>query len=322
METAPQAGSTRREFLKGGAVALGAALLRGRLASAEDARTGVRVCIFSKHLQWLDYEGMAETAAELGFDGVDLTVRPRGHVLPERVEDDLPRAVEAVRKAGLEVPMMVTAITDPDDPLTEKILRTASQLGIRYYRLGYWRYPKKGSPAVVLEDIRKKAEALAAMNRQYGLVGDYQNHAGENRVGAAIWDLWYIMRDLDPRWLGVQFDVRHATVEGGTSWPTDFRLIAERVHTVVAKDFFWGKVNGRWEARNCPLGEGMVDFLRYFRMLKRVGFSGPITVHYEYPLGGANHGARELTVPKTQVLTAMRSDLRRLRGWLNECGLI
>jgi hypothetical protein len=26
---------------------------------------------FSKHLQWLNWEQMAETAAELGFDGID-----------------------------------------------------------------------------------------------------------------------------------------------------------------------------------------------------------------------------------------------------------
>ena len=59
-----------------------------------------KVSVFSKHLQWLDYEAMAELAAEIGFDGVDLTVRPKGHVLPERVDRDLPRAVDAVRKAG------------------------------------------------------------------------------------------------------------------------------------------------------------------------------------------------------------------------------
>ena len=45
----------------------------------------------------------AETIKELGFDGIEATVRKKGHVLPERVEDDLPRLVEALQKHDLEV---------------------------------------------------------------------------------------------------------------------------------------------------------------------------------------------------------------------------
>ena len=44
-----------------------------------------KISIFSKHLQWLDYNGMAKVLSEIGFEGTDLTVRPGGHVLPERV---------------------------------------------------------------------------------------------------------------------------------------------------------------------------------------------------------------------------------------------
>ena len=100
----------------------------------------IKICVFSKHLQWLDYRGMAETAAEIGFDGVALTVRATGHVLPERVEEDMPRAVEAVNKAGLKVYTMTTRINDPEDGYTERILKTASELGVKYYRMGAFRY--------------------------------------------------------------------------------------------------------------------------------------------------------------------------------------
>src|ERR1700737_1624160 len=62
--------------------------------------TRLKIYIFSKHLQFLNYKDMAEAAAEMGFDGVDLTLRPRGHVLPENVEMDLPKAVEAMHKVG------------------------------------------------------------------------------------------------------------------------------------------------------------------------------------------------------------------------------
>ena len=110
------------------------------------------VCIFSKHLQFLeDYGDMADAALEAGFDGVDLTVRPGGHVVPEKVEEDLPRAVEAVRKAGLDVDMMATAIMSAEDPLTEPVMSTASKLGIKYYRMGRLRYKDSLGVAECLE---------------------------------------------------------------------------------------------------------------------------------------------------------------------------
>src|SRR6185436_14252019 len=99
--------------------------------------------IFSKHLQWLDYSAMASVVAEMGFEGIDLTVRPEGHVLPERVQEDLPKAVEIIRKAGLNVYMITTAIASVNDPFAEAILKTASSLGIGYYRTGWISYDAK-----------------------------------------------------------------------------------------------------------------------------------------------------------------------------------
>ena len=66
----------------------------------------------------------------------------------------------------------------------------------------------------------------------------------------------------------------------------------------------------------------MVDFKHYFKLVKKARFSGPITVHYEYPLGGANKGKRELTIPKNEVLSAMRKDLKKLKEWLKEAELL
>ena len=66
------------------------------------------------------YEEMADACLESGMNGADLSVRPGGHVLPENVERDLPRAAQAFRNAGLNIEMMTSGITDPDDPLTEK----------------------------------------------------------------------------------------------------------------------------------------------------------------------------------------------------------
>ncbi len=72
---------------------------------------------------------MAEAAKEIGFDGIDLTVRPKGHVLPERVENDLPLAVEAMKKVGFSPLLMATAIEDANNPLDKKVLGSCRGAG-------------------------------------------------------------------------------------------------------------------------------------------------------------------------------------------------
>lgn len=313
---------SRRELLAGAAASIAAVPLASiARANRRSDDKALQMCIFSKHLQWLDYKGMAETAAEIGFDGVDLTVRRGGHVLPERVEEDLPKAVEAIRNAGIKPLMMVTDINDPDDPKTEKVLKTAAGLGIRYYRLGYYTYDDKTSVAYTLAEAKPKLKDIAAMNKYFDLHGAYQNHSGSRYVGAPVWDLWELIRDLDPKYMGCQFDIRHATVEGGQTWPLHFRIMSERIKTLAMKDFLWEKQKDKWTAANCPLGEGAVDFARYLPLLKKSSISGCVTIHYEYDLGGANHGARELTMEKGQVLAAMRKDLEFLKTRLREIDL-
>ena len=314
---------SRRQFIRE-VVAAGTVVPMMGLAGTnqKNDRGQFKICIFSKHLQWLDYNGMAQTAAELGFDGVDLTVRRKGHVLPERVEHDLPKAVEAIKAAGIEPLMMATDISEPDDPNTEKILKTASALGIQYYRLGKYKYSANESLASTLRQAKPKIRDLAAMNKHYNIHGAYQNHAGSSYVGAPVWDLWGLIKDLDPKYIGCQFDIRHATVEGGQAWPLHLRLISKYIRTLVVKDFKWEKQGDAWRVVNCPLGEGAVDFAGYMRLLGKMSISGPISIHYEYDLGGANRGTTKLTIEREKVLTAMREDIQFLKTRLRENGLL
>ena len=314
-----ESGVTRRGFLSTVAGGLMATQMAGAAKDNQNSDP-VTINIFSKHLEWLDYEGMARAAADVGFDGVDLTVRPGGHVSPERAEDELPEAVNAVKQAGLRVDMMTTAITDPDDKYTEPILKTAAGLGIRYYRLGYLSYKDDLGVVGSLESYKPALRNLAAMNEHYGIRASYQNHAG-TRVGGPVWDLYMLLEDIDPKWIGCQFDIRHATVEGGMSWPLSFKLLEEYVNTLVLKDFFWQESDGAWQPVNCPLGEGMVDYEQYLPMLGDIGFSGPVSLHFEYPLGGADKGLPKLAISEDKLFSAMRRDLGVARDWLENYGL-
>lgn len=276
--------------------------------------------VFSKVFQWLGWKDMAIAAAAAGFDGIDLTVRPDGHVLPENVATDLPKAVDAIRKAGLDVHMICTAINRADDPLTEPVLKSASSLGISQYRLGWIGYDDKIGIDENLKSIEKTLSGLAAMNKHYKIKGSYQNHSGV-RFGAPLWDLAKLLQEIGSPWLGCQYDIRHAIVEGAYSWPLAFKLLRPYINSIDIKDFIWADNNGKWETLNVPLGKGMVDFKTYFNLLKEANIRVPISLHYEYDLGGAEHGDKKITAPKDEVLRSIRDDLSVLKKLLNEAGV-
>ena len=278
----------------------------------------LKVHVFSKHLQFLNYKDMADAAAEIGFDGVDLTVRPKGHVLPERVETDLPKALEAIRKAGLAHTMMTTAVQNAADNTDKKLLETAAKLGIEYYRMNWLKYPENISIPEAIVQFQQTLKELGQLNKNLGIVGCYQNHSGD-RAGASIWELWDILEKADKEFTGVQYDIRHAVVEGGLSWRNGLRLIQPHVKILAIKDFLWQKKNGVYVVQDVPLGEGMVDFKSYFTLLKEYSLNVPISLHYEYPLGGAEHGGTEISVDKKVVFNAMKKDLQKLHAmWVGD----
>jgi sugar phosphate isomerase/epimerase len=279
----------------------------------------MKIAIFSKHLEFLEGEELAKGAKEIGFDGIDLAVRKGGHVEPARVKQDLPGLVETIRKSGLEVPMLTTDIVDADAPYAGDVLGVMKDLGINRYRWGglTWR---DGAPlAQQIEAFKPSVAKLAELNAKYQASAMYHTHSGAGLVGASIWDLHEILKGFDPKLVGVNYDVGHATVEGGLGgWIESFRITGEYLRGVAVKDFRWEKdAHGKWQAAWTPMGEGMVKFPLFFAMLREARFDGPLQLHFEYPLGGVENGKKkDLTMSREEILAAMKRDLGTLRGFI------
>jgi len=263
-----------------------------------------QLCIFSKHLANLNWDQLGKTTGELGFHGVDLTVRAKGHVLPERVAEDLPRAVERIRAHGVTVPMITTELLQASHPTARPIFSTAGRLKIPYLKPGYWRWGSQ-DPEKRLVEVHRDLLGLMELGREFGVQIGFHNHSGDN-VGMAIWDTREIIRELDPRWVGYYFDPGHSTIEGGsTGWQVALKLVAPRLKMIALKDFYWDKQDGRWRPRWCPMGEGMVDWPKVFAAFAAARFTGPISLHVEYnPPDELAAIARDLEFIKRHVKAA------------------
>lgn len=314
--------STRRNFLKQAALTSSLALapnlswakdLISSAAPLSDSKK-LHLSIFSKALQFLNYKDMSEAVKEMGFDGVDLTLRPKGHVLPEKVEEDLPLATEAIRSFGLSHFMLSTGIIHADDTLTRTILRTASQQGWTHYRTAWIKYNENTPVLETTDRAARSLQSLYKLNQTYGLKGGYQNHSGKY-FGASIWDLYYALKKLPSEHtdiMGSQYDIMHAAVEGGKSWPVTFDLIKPHINSIVIKDFKWIREGGKWKTHYTPLGEGMVDLPLFFRLLKNNKIHVPCSLHVEYDLGGAEKGGNP-SISHHEVFRRLKKDLEFAR---------
>ncbi|TWT46888.1 sugar phosphate isomerase/epimerase family protein [Botrimarina hoheduenensis] len=291
----------RRGVLKAAVGSAGLMAFPGLVRAAETKAPPRRYCAFIKFVQQYSFDELSERIAAAGFDGVEATVRKEGYILPEEAPDRLPALVEALTKNGLELTVSTTDILRADQPHAEALLRTASQLGAPTYRLGFYRYDKHTDLRKQIANVNAAMVELAAMNHELGLNGVYQNHSGPDYVGAPVWDLPLILEGVSPREVGIAFDIRHATIEGGLAWPLHYRVAKPWLRVLYAKDFFW---DGR-KAEHAPMGQGLVD-PKFYKQVAASGYDGAVSVHVEY---------LRKEGPEANM-QALATDLKALKGLL------
>ena len=313
----------RREFISTIATA-GAALpfaSNFKTLSTEPAVSKFQVRLFSKPLDRYEFGFMCECLNKTGIEGFDLTVRPAGKIEPANVETELPKLIEEAKKYKLAVDMIVTGILTGKDPFAEKILKTAADSGVKYYRLGWYSYDNSNGVWDTLQRHRYSFKEVVELNRKYKIHGGYQNHS-DGRVGGPVWDLKELLRDFPLEYAGVQYDVRHAMVEGATSWIYGMRLISDHIKTLAIKDFTWITENGRPKFVDVPMGEGMVDWDLYFKTVKELNITGPITLHVEYPLFEKGEEKLALNQQQEILVRKIKKDMDFLKSYLQKYQLI
>jgi len=301
--TSSQGPLTRRQFTAASLAAATAVAMPSMLKAATASSSGDnRYCAFIKFLTSLEYDELAERIAGLGFGGVEVTVREsEGYIHPAKAAEELPKFKQALDKRGLKIAIVTSDILSAEHPHADSVLRASADVGAPRYRMGFHKYNRRKPIVDQITALRPTFDKLAELNRKIGIAGVYQNHAGADYFGSTIWDLYYLLKDHSPDELGCVYDLRHATVEAGESWPTLHEVIKPHITAYSVKDFVW---NGR-KSQHSPLGEGLVD-PNFYRSLAKSDYKGPISVHVEY----LKQGDAE------EQLAAIKRDFAVLRRWM------
>lgn len=266
--------------------------------------------LFTDNLADLSIAEACAGAKRAGFDGLDLTLRPGGHVLPAAAETGLAEAKRVADAAGVSIPMVSTAITDVDSPSAEPIFAAAAHYGARRLKVGYWEYRPFGTLAAQVDQARARLRRLVALGRKYHVLPCVHCHSG--RLVASGGPLLYlILKDLDPADAGAYVDPMHMTIEGGVAgWEMGLDLLAPWVALVGVKNYRWrpaarddrGQQRFRWEY--CPLADGQAPLPEFFDRLKQIKYNGIVSLHSEYK---GETSFRRLTTP--ELLDQSAADL-------------
>ncbi|MCB1089354.1 MAG: sugar phosphate isomerase/epimerase, partial [Verrucomicrobiae bacterium] len=166
--------------------ALGAEAFAAATANAADEKR-YTFCTFTKPVQHLSYEETAAAIGALGFDGVEAPVRPKGQVEPERVEEDLPKFIAALKAKGLEMTVLTSGINEvSEEQRTEAVLRTAAAQGVKRFRMLYYKYDLTKPIRPQLDEFRPRLRDLVALCKEIGIKPIYQNHSGRDYFGAPV----------------------------------------------------------------------------------------------------------------------------------------
>jgi L-ribulose-5-phosphate 3-epimerase len=272
-------GLTRRQLLAAAALAAPRAGAQFRPGNGPKVRSTPAVCLYSQILIKIGYDDLGPILRSIGVDGCDLTVMRGGHIIPEQSSVDMVRGIEAITGVGIDVPLITTNYTSVADPTIRNVMAICGEMGVPIMRTGIWKYGE-AEPEVRLTEVQRDLIGLMSLARAVRMSLALPNVSGD-AVGAATWDFQMLLRGMDAASVGYAFDPAHATLQGG--WAVPLRLALPRLKAVAVRDLTWSKeASGQMKAVPCPLGEGFVEWPKFFGALGRARFNGPVSIHIDY----------------------------------------
>ncbi len=312
----------RRQFLGQSirtAVTAGASpfFLKEGKATAVIAEAPVeRFCAFTESFQSWSIDKVCSKFAEIGLDGLDLTVRPGGHIAPEDAAQKLPHAVKAASKNGIRILMLTTAINNIDSN-TKQIITTCGELGIERIKLGYFPYTSFGTLLQQIDQTRSQIQKVAELADKHGVLPCIHVHSGRT-IPASGQTAYLLLKDFKPGEIGAYVDPMHMTIEGGLDgWRQGLDLLAPWISLSSMKNYRW--VNDgrdeygqqRWSVRKCPVADGVAQIPQFIATLRKVGYRGLFSLSSEYNDAGS---WKQLSTEECLVQTKV--DLNYVKGIL------
>jgi sugar phosphate isomerase/epimerase len=251
---------------------------------------------------------LARKVKALGFDGVELPVRPGYQVEPDSVAKALPEAARILGEEGVRI----GSVAGPTD---EPTIAACGAAGVPIIRVCEGIDMKAGYLASE-QGIRRRYDALLPALTRHRVAVGVQNHC-DYCVGSAI-GLMHLIEQYDPAQVCAVLDPAHCAVDGE---PEDMAIDIcwSHLRLVNFKSAFHRRTNGpeeveaRYAIHWTTCHHSGYSWSKAVRILRERGYRGDFCLPAEY-----TYLAKGGQLMGDDVLRPLRVDLEYMKQLLGE----
>ncbi|MDQ8736193.1 TIM barrel protein [Paenibacillus sp. LHD-38] len=219
---------------------------------------------------------LGKLVSGLGFNGIELAVRPGYQVEPEAAEKGIPNAVKQLKEYGLEV---VSLAATP----TEAVLAGCQAAGIPIIRVLKGIDLKVGYDASI-EQLKKEMEELIPLCEKYKVAIGLQNSCGAMISNSM--EIRNFIQSFNTDAIGAVWDSAHSALCGEEP-EQGLSIIWQHLKMINLKNAYYRRTNGFesapiWEKYFTTGDNGLSDWSRIAAYLNERSFSGSICFAHEY----------------------------------------
>lgn len=236
-----------------------------------------RFSLFTKHWN-VPAEELGPFVAGLGFDGVEVPVRPGFEITPDNVTEELPKAAEELAKSGIEI----FSVAGPADEVT---IAACGETGIPIVRVMV-PIPEDAGYLETVDAARRDYERFVPSLEKHNVAIGIQNHRG--RFIANAGELLHILKDFDPKHVCAVWDAAHEAIAGTDQPEFAIEMLAPYLRMMNLKNAFWIRHNGpeaedvEWVSYWTSSRQGMASWPRVAKALGQRAWRGIICLTPEY----------------------------------------
>ena len=234
--------------------------------------------VFTKPWREPQVGALGELVAGMGFDAVELPVRPGYQVTPDEVSTALSAAARELARSGVRVASIASG-TD------EATFAACADAGVPFIRImvpiGVNGYAATGT------EIRRVLAGLSERAERYGVRVAVQPHYDDYIADSS--ELFALLQDVDPRHVAAIWDSAHDALARKRP-EHGLELLWPWLGIVNLKSAYYERVDEPASAFGDPVWEpvftdarsGMAEWGRALAYLAERGFAGPICLTAEY----------------------------------------
>ena len=218
---------------------------------------------------------LAQRIATMGFDGVELPVRPGFAVTPENMASQLSKAVKIFADHGLSI----GSIAVEENP---QAIEACAAAGVKLIRT-LVKVPKDQSYLDYMDASLRRFESLIPLLDQYGVTIGIQNHC--NREVSSVMGIHYLVQRFDPKHIAAVLDVGHCGLAGDLP-DLSVGILQSHLVMVNLKNAYWKRIADQPVAKYDTVfttgSNGMGDWSAFMNELNKINYSGNFCLTAEY----------------------------------------